>query len=333
MQNLVNYFILYPYKSIVSVRFYFDVLFKMRGLGLVYMLIISTILAVFATFRFHAVVKIYDSINLPRLILEIPKSYLDENGVFSPLDGTTFYKEIYDDHGNLIILYNVKNENNGNVAIVELNSTSLKVKVDAAYNVLNYTDLVSSGVAFDPVSSASLVRQILDLALPLIFVFMLVWFLCILIFNTCLMALLSKPLFIFMGKIRTPFSNLLRLCAYANTSVGVVILVQLIFNINLAFNIIMFLPLIYMVFFVRTFRYELNARGVEGFLKSYGPKNIMADNAESQRSGDAKPDVSEYTQGLDSASNRQHQKDDKAEERKDSSHGDSQNGGSGFFVP
>ena len=106
MQNLVNYFILYPYKSIVSVRFYFDVLFKMRGLGLVYMLIISTILAVFATFRFHAVVKIYDSINLPRLILEIPKSYLDENGVFSPLDGTTFYKEIYDDHGNLIILYN-----------------------------------------------------------------------------------------------------------------------------------------------------------------------------------------------------------------------------------
>ena len=72
----------------------------------------------------------------------------------------------------------------------------------------------------------------------------------------------------------------------------------------------MLLPLIYLVLFIIDFRREIEAHGVENFVARFTPegtkvRNLDANGNEIKSSvNSSKPDISEYTQGLDSTSNR-----------------------------
>ena len=297
----------YPIKALSSKNFYFDVLFRMKGFGLLYLLALCVILTIPASVKINHVLEIFLGIELPRIVAMIPPSYVAQDGSFRPLSEDNSYKEIFTTDGTLAVVYNVKDQplsENAQKAIVELNSKTISVKAPTQKTVVKYTDLVTTGTNFDPLETSNVVDAIFGLAVPFVFVFLLCWFFCILVFNSLVMAVLSKFLFVFVGKIKTSFGNTLRLCSFANTIVGILLLVELILNVKLPFNLIMLLPMVYMILFVRNFRSELEKNGVEEFVRKYTPQGTTIKNYDSESTQTSRRDISDFTDGLDSTTNK-----------------------------
>lgn len=349
----------YPIKALSSKKFYFDVLFRMKGFGLLYLLFLSVILSIPASVKINHVLEIFRGIELPRIVAMIPPSYVAQDGSFKPLVEDNSYKEIFTTDGTLAVVYNVKDQPlsaNAQKAIVELNSKTISVKAPNQKTVVKYTDLVTTGTNFDPLEVSNVVDALFGLAVPFIFIFLLCWFFCILVFNALIMAVLSKFLFVFVGKIKTSFGNTLRLSSFANTIVGLLLLVELILNVKLPFNLVMLLPMVYMILFVRNFRFELEKNGVEEFVRKYTPQGTTIKNYDNESSQPSRRDISDFTDGLDSTTNKGRNpvedpvenQTDTAEENKElssetsegftntktqSKSSDSSGDGPGFFAP
>ncbi len=297
----------YPIKSLSSKKFYFDVLFKMKGLGLAYLLCLSFILAIPASFKINHVLDLFRNIELPRIVAMIPPGYIDQNGSFKALNEEQSYKEIFTSDGLLAVVFNVNDiplSDSAKKAIVELNSKTVTIKAPTQQTVVRYTDLVTTGTSFDPLEVSAVADAVFSIAVPFIFVFLLFWFFCILVFNALVMAVLSKFLFIFVGKIKTSFGNTLRLSSFANTVVGVMLLIELIINVRLPFNLIMLLPLIYMILFIRNFRAELEKHGVDEFVRRFTPQGTTVKNYDQDGKAQTRKDISDFTDGLDSTTNK-----------------------------
>ncbi len=297
----------YPIKALSSKKFYFDVLFKMKGFGLLYLLVLSLILSVPASFKINHVLDLFRSIELPRIVALIPPSYVAEDGSFKPLSEENSYKEIRTTDGMLAVVYNVRDEalsEEAKKAIVLLNSKTITIKAPTQKTVVRYTDLVATGTNFDPLEMSTVADAVFDLAVPFIFAFLIVWFFCILTFNALVMAVLSKFMFVFIGKIKTSFTNTIRLSSFANTIVGVLLLIELVLNVKLPFNIIMLLPLVYMLMFIRNFRTELEKNGVEEFVRRYTPQGTTIKNYDNDGKESTRRDISDFTDGLNSTTNK-----------------------------
>lgn len=279
----------------------------MKGFGLLYLLALCVILSVPASIKINHVLEVFRGIELPRIVAMIPPSYVDQDGSFKPLNENNSYKEIFTTDGTMAIVYNVNDlplSDSAKKAIVELNSKTISIKAPTQKTVVKYTDLVTTGTNFEPLEVSNMVDSVFGLAVPFIFIFLLGWFFCILVFNSLVMAVLSKFLFIFVGKIKTSFGNTLRLSSFANTIVGILLLVELILNVKLPFNLIMLLPMVYMILFVRNFRYELEKNGVEEFVRKYTPQGTTIKNYDSNATQPSRRDISDFTDGLDSTTNK-----------------------------
>ena len=226
----------YPIKALCSGRFYFDVLFKLKGMGLAYLFIISLVLSIPATFKVNAVLNTFKSIELPSLVASIPPSYLSDNGVLIPKNSSDAYKEIKTSKGMLAIVYNVedKNVSSAENPIVELNSRTIAVKSGGKDTVVAYTDLFEKGSDFNPVEAASLVDAVFGVAKTVMYFFIAGWFFFILAFNALVIAVLSKAIFLFVGKMKTSFVNVLRMSSFANTIVGVVLAIEFFINVKVS---------------------------------------------------------------------------------------------------
>ncbi|MGN1281992.1 MAG: DUF1189 family protein [Succinivibrio sp.] len=330
---------LYPVKAIGSKKFYFEVLFKLKGFGIVYLLLLSLLLSLPASIRISGVIETFKSIELPRLIASIPPSYLSENGELTPKNPDETYKELTTQDGILAIIYNVNDidlKDSSVRPIVELNSRTLTVHTSTQNSVVSYVDLFVPGSDFNPVETSGLVDMVFNVAKTVLYVFISGWFFCILAFNSLIIAFISKAFFLFFGKMKTGFSNILRLSSFANTIVGVVLVVEFFVSVKISFTLVMLLPLIYMFLFIRDFRSELLSRGVEDFVKEYTPEGTKIRNYQTNEAGSGK-DLSEYTQGLDSTSNRAHPDEQngvgKDSEDTDTAKDKNSNGGSGYFAP
>lgn len=301
-----------PLYALCSIRFYFAVLFKLKGTGLLYLIFLSALVAIPATFKVNSIINNFKQMELPNLIAKIPPSYLNENGRLICKDEATSYKEIYTSDGLLAILYNVNDEKvdlvNGQKPIVQIASTSLKVtSITGQYNQLNYLDFFVPNSDFNPVEGARLAEAVIDLAKVFVYFFLLVWFFSVLVLNTLLLCVFAKLLFALVGRMNTNFVNTLRLCAYSTTIVAIFILAEFFVQIKLPFSYLMLAPLIYLTLFIKKFRSELNLKGVEDFVKAYAPEGTAVKNYQKPQS---KADISEYVDGLDSTSNKL--KEDKA---------------------
>lgn len=296
----------YPVKALFSGRFYFDVLFKLKGMGLAYLLIISLILSIPATFKVNAVLNTFKSIELPSLVASIPPSYLSGDGVLTPKNSTDSYKEIKTSNGMLAIVYNIEDkiDSYNDTPIVELNSRTISVKSGGKDTVVAYTDLFETGSDFNPVEASSLVDAVFGVAKTVMYFFISGWFFFILSFNTLVIAVLSKAVFLFVGKMKTSFVNVLRMSSFANTIVGVVLVFEFFVNIKISYGLVCLLPMVYMGLFIRVFRTEIEKNGVEGFVRKFTPEGTKVRNYGSNETSQKK-DLSEYTSGLDSTSNRQ----------------------------
>lgn len=347
-ERLIAY-ILYPVRAISSKKFYFEVLFKIKGFGIAYLFLLSLVLSLPASVRVNSVIETFKSIELPRLIASIPSSYLSENGELTPKNPDETYCELTTQDGILAIVYNVDNvalKDDSVKPIVELNRKTLTVNTSTQKSVVSYVDLFVPGSDFNPVEASGLVEAVFNIAKTVLYVFITCWFFCILAFNSLIIALISKAFFLFFGKMKTGFSNILRLSSFANTIVGVVLVVEFFVSVKISFTLVMLLPLIYMILFIRDFRTELVNRGVEDFVKQYTPEGTKIRNYQTGNQ-ETKKDLSEYTQGLDSTSNRAQSENPKNEEEggeSENSDTDSQssradqknnnsNGGSGYFAP
>ena len=306
-ENLLNY-CSYPLRALTSRRFYFDVLFGMKGPGMVYVLILSLILAIPSSLKIQQVMGVFKSIDLPALIAMIPPSYLSDAGVFTAQDPSVTYKEIFTADGNLAIVYNVEDKNisqKGKQPIIELNSTSMSIASPGQRMVITYTDIFAPGTNFDPFLLSTVADNLFNTHIFFILSCLLVWFFCIIAFNALIMAAIAKFLFFFIGKIKTSFVNIVRLSSYANTIVALMLLIEMFLNIPIPFNLIMFLPLVYLLIFMRSFRRELEINGVENFVKKFTPEGTRIKNYSSGENEDSpRRDISEFTDGLDSTTNR-----------------------------
>ena len=148
---------------------------------------------------------------------------------------------------------------------------------------------------------------------------------------------------------KTSFVNVLRMSSFANTIVGVVLAVEFFVNIRVSYGLVCLLPMIYMGLFIKVFRSEIEKNGIENFVKKFTPEGTKVRNY-GEQSNASKKDLSEYTSGLDSTSNRhspsdsapsENQKTDSSSDyvqkdndsRENSRSSDNDRGGPGFFAP
>ncbi len=278
----------------------------MTGFGFVYLFFLSIFLAVPTSYKIYTMIESYRGVNLPNLVMQLPKCYISEEGLLTPYEEGMSYKEIRTAGGDLAILFNIEDQkyDSSLKPKVELNSRSLTINAPSQSTVMYYTDIVPVQSNFDPPAIAGSIDAFLNVGMAVIAVFMALWFYFVLLFNSFVMGLICKLMFVLVGKIKTSFFNTVRLCAYANTIVGVIMALEIILNIQLNFNYIMFLPLVYMLMFIRSFRQELEHYGVEAFVEKYTPKGTKIKNRGENSENKPARDISDFTDGLDSTTNK-----------------------------
>lgn len=333
--NLINC-LQYPLKALTSIRFYFEVLFKQKGIGLVYLLLISFVLSLPVSYKVNNLIDTFNKIELPNLIAQIPSGYLSKSGQLVCNNKEESFKKIYTRSGILAIIYNVDNQNDKddilerqnttskNIPFVELNSDYLSVaSVTGSVTTIKYTDLFVPGTAFNPADASALVSEVLSVAKNIIYIFMGLWIFSLLIFNSLVLSVLSKFVFFQLGKMNTTFANCLRLSSYASTSLGVLLVAGIYANIAVPFTYLMLVPPVYIILFVNSFRRELQSKGIEEFVKEYTPDGTKVrtyDDSNNVVKEESKKDLSEYLDGLSSTSNKntQNSEDDSHNNDKDS---------------
>ena len=197
-------YIKFPLQALTSRNFYYDVLFKLRGIGLVYLLVLSFVLAIPATYKVNHVIDGFRNLELPNLVASIPPSYISETGALVTEDPNVTYKELKTSKGDTALVYNVNDENiniplKKDQMLVLLNSRNLTVRVNDQDTAIAYTELFVPGTSFNPVEAANLVDSVFSVAKGIMLVFITLWFFCALVINALFVALVSKAIFLLFG--------------------------------------------------------------------------------------------------------------------------------------
>lgn len=319
----------YPLKALFSINFYFEVLFKMRGIGFLYLLFLSLLAAVPVSYRANDVVQTLKAANFPAMILQIPSCYLNENGILSVADDNYAYKEIVSQNGNVSIVFNVEDRPSvsfNTPMAVELNSDRFVLSVYGQKIAQRYTDSFKSGSNFSPIEQSEVAAMALNFAVYINYP-VVVFLLCIkLIFLSFVSAVITKFIFVVLGKMKTGFSNVWRLNIFASSSVALAMTIQAIFRLQLSDIILLLMPLAYMVAFIKSFRSELESGSIEDFVHKYAPHGTRVRKSEANEP----KDVSEYTEGLNSTSNQNREEsclsdDDLSDDEKSQENGNDSN--------
>lgn len=275
----------YPVRALISRDFYFSVLFRMKGTGVLYLFVLSVVLAIPAAWRSMGVLEYFKSLEISTLVAQIPSSYLDQHGTLSPNSEDDAYKLIYNSHGVPAVVYNTQGralEGDALQAPVEFTSQHIRVSTQKGVTEIPYTGFFETGSNFNPVAAADSAEMILNADLKMIWSALVMWFFILLVFNTLVSACLARFMMLFVFRIRMKFISALRLCAFANTIVAVLILAQFYFYLPVSYTIMILMPLLYMAAFSRAFRRELAQSGLEIFKAKY---QKMREDARREREG------------------------------------------------
>ncbi len=266
----------YPLKAVASIKFYFDVLFKMRGLGFVYLLFLCVFLAIPCAYKVTSLLKSFDSLNLPGLILEIPKSTISADGVLTPNDPAEEFTVLEGPNGRPVVVFNPKDRQLSSdeaAAPVEMASQTVRFRTPKGVTIVRYKDLVPQGSDFDPVYVADIVRSVFGVSVPTVWSMLVLWFFAVLIFNSVISGCLAKFFMFYAARVRIFFGPAIRMCAFASTLSGIFMLGQFMLDMEISYSVMLMIPLFYILFFCRAFRTEYNNLGPEGFRDKYGFKD------------------------------------------------------------
>ncbi len=291
-QNLIDY-LTFPIKALFSKQFYFRALFELRGTGFLYLFLLSAIFAIPATYKSMEVVDYFRGLELSKLVAQLPPSYLDQNGTLSPNDDQDTYKIIYSSKGTPAIVYNTKDQILDGDAVnapVEFKSSAITVHTEKGDAEITYNSVFETGTNFNPMQIAQIIDEVLSASTRLIWSAMLLWSLVLLLINTLLTACISRFMMLFIFRIRVAFLSALRLCAFANTIVAVLILAQFFIYLPLSYTLMLVFPLLYIGAFSHAFRKELSQIGIEAFKAKYSRHKRAMPDAVSASSEMAKHD-------------------------------------------
>ncbi len=285
-QNFTDY-LLFPIKALFSKQFYFKVLFELRGTGFLYLFILSAVFAIPATYKSMEVVDYFKSLELSKLVAQLPPSYLDQNGTLSPNNEQDAYKVITSSSGRPAIVFNTNNEVLSGDALsapVEFKSSAITVHTEKGDAEITYNSVFETGTNFNPMQMAQVIDEVLNASTRLIWSAMVLWSLVLLLINTLLTACISRFMMLFIFRIRVAFLSALRLCAFANTIVAVLILAQFFIYLPISYTLMLVFPLLYVGAFSHAFRKELAVIGLEGFKAKYAKHKNNAQNGAQENS-------------------------------------------------
>jgi hypothetical protein len=258
----------YPLKALYSRDFYTQVLTKMRGIGFVYLLLLSAAIAAPASLQVSEILQRFQSLELATLVGQLPPSYLNEQGRLSPNEASDSYKLLYNSKGKPSIIYNTDDKVLTGEALqapIELNSQSITLKTQEGSQTIPYNSLFEVDSSFSPLSAAQALDTAFSSSFATIWSVVTIWFLSILLFNTLLTALLSKFLFVILSGISLKFVSFMRFCAFGNTVVAILLLAQYYVNLHISYSVMSMLPLIYTFVVAREYRSKLKELGPDGF--------------------------------------------------------------------
>ena len=273
MNNFIN-FISSPIRALYSVSFYFEVLFKKRGQGILFLLYLAILVSIPSTIKLCSTISFHLENNVIYVANQIPKTYLDRTGTLRTFDKNESFKQIYTEDGVLAVVFNIEDRmyESQIEPIIEFNSKTFRLNY-AKGTVLRYVDALGPKGSLNDLLEPYTLKSFADMANAFAFLFYALAAFVMLGLNVVLTAALSNFLFTIVGKIKTSFGNLLRLSCYANTICAVVMTLQILFNVTFSYLVMMLLPMIYMILFVKTFHNELVNHGIEGFIKQHDLKN------------------------------------------------------------
>ena len=247
------------FKALTSIDFYYNVLGQKKGLGLSYLLFLCAFLSIAISFKVQETINYYKNIDLPKLVSQIPASYLDSNGILSSNSQHEKVKEIYNSNGKLVILYNVDDfdlhslKSAPNIPEVLLLKDGLVVlgKSKDTFNKILWSSIISGGVNFDPYMMSKMADEVASTSPLATWLIVTIWFFVMIIMNVLLVSVLARLMFALVFKIRLSYKNEFRLSAYANTPVAILMLLQFFMSIPLTLTIMCLIPLVYLSFFAK----------------------------------------------------------------------------------
>lgn len=252
------------FKALTSIDFYYRVLGQKRGFGLSYLLFLCAFLSIAITFKVQETINYYKNLELPKLVSQIPASYLDSNGNLSSNSQNEKVKEIYNSKGKLVILYNVDDfdlysiSKAPNIPEVLLLKDGLVIlgKSKDSFNKILWTSIISGGVNFDPYMMSKMADEVASTSPLATWLMVTIWFFIMIVMNVLLVSVLARLMFALIFKLRLSYKNEFRLSAYANTSVAVLMLLQFFMSIPLTLTIMCLIPLVYLSFFAKRMKVQ-----------------------------------------------------------------------------
>ncbi|MBQ9274289.1 MAG: DUF1189 family protein [Succinivibrio sp.] len=274
---LARQLLITPLQALYSRRFYIDVLLRLRGSGLKYLILLCVVLAVPVALRSMTALSLLKSLEIPALIGQIPQSYLSQSGVLTPNDSAQSFKELKNSQGRVVMIYNSEDaalDEDQSQAAVILNSRSFTVRGTSGRNEFPYSALFRTGSTFEPYAAATLLDSVLNMSFMGMWGVLTMWLFAVLTFNALISALCGRLLMLLMLRMRVNFGGVFRLCAYASTLPGLIMVAQTYVFVQVPYAFLLLLPCIYVLMFMAGFKKELGMLGVAGFKAKYGLNNL-----------------------------------------------------------
>ena len=258
---------LMPLRAILSQRFYYDVLFKLKGVGLLYMLILCAVLALPGTYQVKQALNRLQDWELSTVVAKIPPSYISPQGTIAPdnpQDGTKPLI-VRNSRGSAVLAYNLEGAplradqvlDPERPANANLGSELIEVPItftahDLLLNTVEGTIAIpwnavygDSGGSFAPLETAQVLDAAFHSSYFALWGMVMVWLLSILGLVVLVSACLLKPLSSLGFKLRISFATALRLSAFGSTLVALLLLLQFFYNYALSYTLVCLIPLIY----------------------------------------------------------------------------------------
>ena len=253
----------WPFLALFSRRFYYDVLIKMRGAGLRYLLLFSLALALPASFQVKEILNRFKTLELSTVVAQIPASNISPEGVLTPADpANTEPFLIKNSSGEVVMAWNLENKRiDGEPIHVPITIASHAAIIDTTDGTISvpWTSLYgSSGAQFEPLAAAQVLDEAFNASIILVWLVVGVRILFSMTFVVLAAAILTRVFMPVVVRVRVPFTVVLRLNAYASSVVGFFMLAQFFLNMSVSYLLLCAVPAVYCLSFLGNVRRVLD---------------------------------------------------------------------------
>ena len=246
----------YPFKAIISRRFYYHVMFNMKGVGLAYLFMLCIVVALPCTVQMQRYFNNWQQLELSRVVAQIPPSTISSSGHLSAVNPADEAqpKLIYNSHQQLVVAYNVNDlplPADAPTPLVMLTADGMTFNLKDSIVHLRWSDLYGNeAVSFEPLQIAQFFEKMFKSSFFSIWSVLTLWLFTSLGFVALVGALFTKVLGLILMKLRISFGLSLRLSAFGSTLVAVLLAVQFFFPLVLSTLVLCAIPIIYTMAFL-----------------------------------------------------------------------------------